>query len=65
MNTAERIPTPEVIEHTMPPAEDPVLSTHKHAWNWVWVGGEWTNRVRCTTCGVEREAVSMKQDKSQ
>lgn len=28
----------------------------KHAWQWVWVGGVWTNRLICKTCGVEREA---------
>ena len=61
----EAIPTPEVIEHSLPPADEPAVKDHKHAWNWVWVGDQWTNRVRCTTCGLVRNALSIKQDRSQ
>ena len=27
----------------------------KHIWQWVWMNDLMTDRVRCTTCGVERE----------
>ena len=31
------------------------LERWKHIWQWVWMNDLMTNRVRCTTCGVERE----------
>lgn len=43
------------------PAETPeeqvarILAAHKCKMLWVWVGGVWTNRVRCCTCGAVRE----------
>lgn len=63
-DSTEPIPTPEVIEHTLNELRD-VLPNHKHWWAWVWVNGAWTNRVRCSVCGVERDTHSTKQDTSQ
>lgn len=34
---------------------DGTKQTTKHRWVWMWDNGEWTNKVRCTTCGRIRE----------
>jgi hypothetical protein len=28
----------------------------KHAWQWLWVGKEWTDQVRCSTCNLTKTA---------
>lgn len=30
------------------------MGRYRHAFKWLWEGGVWTNKVRCTTCGETR-----------
>jgi len=35
--------------------DNPNSRKGSHCYRWVWVNGDWTNRIRCATCGFERE----------
>lgn len=32
----------------------------RHYNHWIWLRGEWTWRVRCSTCGVEQDRIPLK-----
>lgn len=35
--------------------DNPKSRTGKHCYRWVWINGKMTDRIRCWTCGFERE----------
>ena len=43
---------PTERQEPIKPAE--CMDRFKHHWHWIWEGSRWTNRVRCSTCGLER-----------
>jgi len=31
------------------------MGRYRHIWVWIWENGEFSNRIRCTTCGEVKE----------
>ncbi len=46
----------QVPNHQSTETKPECLERWKHIWQWVWMNGQMTTRVRCTTCGTERES---------
>ena len=45
----------QVPNHQSTETKPECMDRWKHIWQWVWMNDLMTDRVRCTTCGVERE----------